>query len=54
MGFCQYIFTLGIVPEFILTWLTRENDHSNVRRFVFFIGLLFSIALTLFIGLEMS
>ncbi len=46
-------FTLEVIPEVILTWMTKEGDHPNVRRIVFLIGLSFSIALTLLIGLSM-
>ena len=53
-GFLANIFfTLGVIPEVILTWMTKEDDHPSVCRTVFLIGLSFSIALTLLIGISM-
>ncbi|MFT6239977.1 MAG: hypothetical protein ACJAQT_002062 [Akkermansiaceae bacterium] len=51
-AFANLFFTLGVVPEVIIAFITRENDHPNLRKVVFILGLLFSIIVTLIIGFE--
>lgn len=53
-AFANLFFTLGVVPEVILAFITRENDHPYLRKVVFIFGLLFSIVVTLVIGWEIS
>jgi len=53
-AFANLFFTLGVIPELFFAYTTQDSDLPTLRKFIFIAGLLFSIALTLFLGLEAS